>query len=219
MYKEIVIGPKKLNLEGHIVIPKDHKAWVIFVHGSGSSRKSKRNNWVANKLNEHGYATLLFDLLTPLEDLDFDTRFDIPLLTERLLMATDWLINSSFYYNEPIAYFGASTGAAAALSGAATLNHNAPLFTVISRGGRPDLASKRCLNSLKLPVLLIVGEKDEFVLKLNRKAAEEISLCDIQVVSEATHLFEEPGALQKVVVTTVEWLDSHLPYQKREISL
>lgn len=219
MYKDIVIEKEGLKLEGHIVMPDEVKAWVIFVHGSGSSRKSKRNNWVARQLNEAGYATLLFDLLTPEEDLDYDNRFNIPLLTDRILLATKWLVKNKYYSGEDIAFFGASTGAAAAINGAALIEQEVPLFTIISRGGRPDLADKRYLNSIKVPVLLIVGELDEVVIKLNQKASDEMADSHIKIVKGATHLFEEPGTLQRVVDLALKWLEEHMPNHYQEMIL
>ena len=140
MFNEISFH-KRLKLKGHIAGEKSPKAWVVFAHGSGSSRFSERNNWVAGELNKEGYATFLFDLLTSEEDLNYENRFDIELLGERLVDAVEWLVHSEFYHGEPIALYGASTGAAAALTAARKIQH-CPIYTVISRGGRPDLAGK-----------------------------------------------------------------------------
>lgn len=140
MEKEIVIAHDGIDLKGHISVQPHTRSWVIFAHGSGSSYKSPRNNWVASCLNQKGHSTLLFDLLTPEEDSYYENRFNISLLSERLIWATNWLLRSPHYRGEPFSYFGASTGAAAALMAASQQGDNSNLFTVISRGGRPDLA-------------------------------------------------------------------------------
>jgi putative phosphoribosyl transferase len=215
MFKEVSIDINGVLLEGHLASGPIRRSWVIFAHGSGSSRMSTRNNWVAQKLNEHGYGTFLFDLLTKEEDSIYANRFNIPLLAERLLGVTKWLSQSDYYSNEPIAYFGASTGAAAALLAAAKTKAFSKLFTVISRGGRPDLAGKE-LNLVSVPVLMIVGSRDVEVIRLNEIAKRELQSSELVLVPGATHLFEEPGALNEVVNLTINWLDSHLPTHMEE---
>lgn len=217
MIEEISIRHGDSELLGHVTYPDNPKAWVIFAHGSGSSRMSKRNNWVARELGELGFATMLFDLLTEKEDEVYSNRFDIPLLAERLLAATKWLMNSSFYKKEPIAYFGASTGAGAALVAAADIDPSMPLYAVISRGGRPDLAGADKLNKVFVPTLLIVGNHDTEVIKLNELALNELPDAKLVLVPGATHLFEEPGTLNEVVRLTGDWLQVHLQEQQRGI--
>jgi putative phosphoribosyl transferase len=217
MLQEIVIHAGDLKLEGHIATDPLPKGWVIFAHGSGSSRHSSRNNWVAKRLNQMGFATFLFDLLTIEEDSVYTNRFNIPLLANRLLMATEWLVQSEFYRGERIAYFGASTGAGAALIAAAKARASWPLYTVISRGGRPDLAGEEYLKQVSQPVLLIVGDRDYDVIKLNEEAQNELPEAELELVTGATHLFEEPGALDRVVDVVGEWLESNLPDDKREV--
>ena len=216
MREEILINYQNIRLHGHVDYEEDSKAWVIFAHGSGSSRHSSRNNWVAGQLNRKGFATMLFDLLTEEEDLVYENRFDLPLLAQRLMIATDWLMKKSFYQDQPIAYFGASTGAGAALIAAANISPSVPLFTVISRGGRPDLAREENLKKISLPVLLIVGDLDFQVITLNQMAHDHLSHSKIVLVSGATHLFEEPGALDQVVKLANEWLEAHLPMRSSD---
>ena len=210
MFKEVVIKYNDLELNGHLTYGDDVKAWVVFAHGSGSSRKSKRNNWVAQELNDQGFGTFLFDLLTEEEDDIFLNRFNIPLLAERLIAATAWLINSVDYKGEKIAFFGASTGAAAAIMAAAEADASWPIFAIVSRGGRPDLAEKRILNDINAPTLLIVGSEDGDVIKLNQWAESQIFSSKLVIVPGAGHLFEEPGALDEVVKLTADWFLTHL---------
>jgi predicted alpha/beta-hydrolase family hydrolase len=215
MQEEVLIKSGDLILEGHVAFNSENKGWVIFAHGSGSSRKSPRNNWVSEELNQHGYSCFLFDLLTSDEDEFYSNRFNIPLLTQRLLIATNWLIESKYYDSTPLAYFGASTGAAAALQAATLVKPEWNVKTVISRGGRPDLAGEKFLSQVNLPVLLIVGEYDFEVIELNRKASEVLKNSQISIIPEATHLFEEEGALHLVVQKTYNWLDHHLAIQSK----
>jgi putative phosphoribosyl transferase len=210
MVEEITIGYDGLKLSGHVANVPNARSWVIFAHGSGSSRKSPRNNWVASELNRRGHATLLFDLLTPEEDVNYETRFNLPLLSERLSLATTWLLQSPFYRGEPIVYFGASTGAGAALIAASKLSGNGPLLTVISRGGRPDLAGEGHLRKVVVPVLLIVGSLDYEVISLNEFAKAHLRAAELKLVEGATHLFEEPGKLGEVVELCVNWLETQL---------
>ena len=199
-------------LEGFLNVPDHAKGVVLFAHGSGSSRHSPRNQSVARELALSGFATLLMDLLTPEEEeKDFRTgafRFDIPLLSERLVLATEWLNESEATAALPVGYFGASTGAAAALEAAARKPEK--IKAVVSRGGRPDMAAL-ALPRVKAPTLLIVGGKDRTVLELNRKAFSALSsVKKLQIVAGATHLFEEPGALEEVAHYAREWFLRYL---------
>lgn len=190
-------------LAGHLTIPPGATGVVIFVHGSGSSRHSPRNRFVAARLNEVGLGTLLFDLLTSHEEVDRVNVFDIEALASRLLAVTRWLRGQPGCEDAPIGYFGASTGAAAALWAAA--EPNAGIAAVVSRGGRPDLAEAR-LPAVSSPTLLIVGSRDEIALGLNREAQHWLR-CEsrLALVPGATHLFEEPGALATVTRLSREW--------------
>jgi putative phosphoribosyl transferase len=195
------------SIAGDLELPAPTRGLVVFAHGSGSSRHSPRNRYVAGVLNEHGLATLLLDLLTPDEELDRAKVFDIPLLAERLVAATRWTRTDVHTAALPVGYFGASTGAGAALWAAAELGEE--VGTVVSRGGRPDLAGGK-LADLRLPVLLIVGGHDEVVLELNRDAQSAMSQCELAIVPGATHLFEEPGALEAVAQLASDWFERHL---------
>jgi putative phosphoribosyl transferase len=196
-----------VELAGDLSIPEAALGVVLFAHGSGSSRASPRNRLVARRLNDARVATLLFDLLTDEEAFDRRNVFDIPLLASRLGAADRWL-RAGPAADLPIGYFGASTGAAAALWAAADLG--GAVRAVVSRGGRPDLASPR-LASVRAPTLLIVGGEDTVVLDLNRAALDELT-CEreLVVVPGATHLFEEPGALEAVADHAARWFASHL---------
>jgi pimeloyl-ACP methyl ester carboxylesterase len=181
---------------------------VLFAHGSGSSRLSPRNRYVAGALNRRGLATLLFDLLTEDESVDRRNVFDIPLLAQRLGEALDWQAEFAELAALPAGLFGASTGAAAALVAAASYPDR--VAAVVSRGGRPDLATE-ALPNVRAPTLLIVGGADEEVLELNRWAAAQMTCpCEIQVVPGATHLFEERGALDTVAALAGAWFVQHL---------
>lgn len=199
-------------LEGELTSPSDPKGLVIFAHGSGSSRHSTRNRSVADTLNRSGFATLLFDLLTPWEDRNRDMRFDIALLARRLQAALDWARLESAQRDLPIALYGASTGAAAALVVAARRPDQ--VAAVISRGGRPDLAGREALSLVRAPTLLLVGGADPDVLVLNRGAQAILGArAELVVVPGATHLFEEPGALATVAATSAQWLSRVLRAQ------
>lgn len=195
------------GIEGDLVLPEHASGIVVFAHGSGSSRFSRRNWFVAAGLNRAGFGTLLLDLLTPEEDHFVENRFDIPLLAERLSAATHWLHGHPSAGVLPVGYFGASTGAAAALVAAA---HTPRIFAVVSRGGRPDLAAES-LSAVHCPVLLIVGAEDHEVLRLNRAAQHQMDTeVELAVVPGATHLFEEPGTLEEVSRLAKNWFASHL---------
>lgn len=219
MFKDIMIDYENNKLQGHLSFGGNVKAWIIFAHGSGSSRKSKRNNWVAEELNKHGFGTLLFDLLTPEEDAIYLNRFNISMLANRLIAATSWLVHSEVYNGEKIGYFGASTGAAAALMAVPKADPLWPIYAVVSRGGRPDLAGLKNLNNVFIPTLLIVGSLDEHVIELNEKAHRELANSKIVLVPGATHLFEEPGALHEVVQLSLDWFNVHLAEDFIEHSL
>lgn len=200
-------------LDGDVTVPKAALGVVAFAHGSGSSRHSPRNRQVARTLNEAGLATLLFDLLTSDEDrLDEQTgrlRFDIDLLSDRLAAGITWLRQSDATGHLPIGLFGASTGGAAALVAAA--REPGSIAAVVSRGGRPDLASPEVLGAVRAPTLLIVGERDQVVLGMNQAAAERMTAVHrLEVVPGATHLFEEPGALDVVARLATDWFRTHL---------
>lgn len=194
-----------VHIEGLLELPGDARGLVLFAHGSGSGRHSPRNGQVARTLREQGSGTLLLDLLTLAENLDYHTRFDITLLTHRLLVATRFvLLHTPASRHLPVAYFGASTGAAAALQAAAALGGE--VQAVVSRGGRPDLAGRHELTKVRAPTLLLVGGADPEVLELNRKAYERLQ-CekDLVVIPEATHLFEEAGTLDQVARHAADW--------------
>jgi putative phosphoribosyl transferase len=196
------------RLEGSLAIPGQAKGLVVFAHGSGSSRFSPRNNFVAQLLRQAGIGTLLMDLLTLQEDSVYETRFNINLLTERLLLATRWLQEQQLTKDLVIGYFGASTGAAAALKAAAI--EGSKIGAVVSRGGRPDLAEES-LTRVQSPTLLIVGGRDTVVLQLNREALASLKgKKELVIVPGATHLFEEPGALEEVARFATEWFKQYL---------
>lgn len=204
----IPLGP--ITLDGILEIPKDSKALVIFAHGSGSSRFSERNTFVANVLQEAGIATLLFDLLTEEEDQVYETRFNIPLLTERLKGATQWIMKQPKTKKLKIGYFGASTGAAAALEAAADPKLQDVIKAVVSRGGRPDMAIP-VLPQVKSPTLLIVGGNDFGVIELNQQAYDALkSEKKLEIVPGATHLFEESGTLEQVAELARQWFLKYL---------
>ena len=208
---EVQIHAGRAVLSGNLNIPGNASALVLFAHGSGSSRHSPRNQFVARTLNEAGLATLLFDLLTPEEEaIDMQTRehrFNIDLLAVRLGHATEWAKQQEQTTNLGLGYFGSSTGAAAALMAAVDAPQN--VDAVVSRGGRPDLAGK-ALPKVKAPTLLIVGGNDDIVIELNEQARDKMR-CEVklEIIPGATHLFEEPGALEKVAKIASDWFLLH----------
>lgn len=205
---DVAIPIGRVTLAGRLDVPPNARGLVVFVHGSGSSHLSPRNRSVAEYLGASGFATLLFDLLTTDEERAHRNVFDIELLADRLRSVTSWLADRHEVRGLPIGYFGASTGAAAALVAAA--DPAAPVAAVVSRGGRPDLAG-RYLEALQAPTLLIVGSEDRDVLALNQDAAARMSCTrEIRVVTGATHLFEEPGTLDAVARLAERWFDEHL---------
>lgn len=215
--KQVHVKIGKIILEGNLAIPKASEGIVLFAHGSGSSRHSPRNQYVAKVLQNAGLSTLLIDLLTIDEErVDAYTthlRFDIALLAQRLAGATDWLINNQETQHLNIGYFGASTGAAAALvaaAAAAATKHPDIVKAIVSRGGRPDLAGPS-LPDVKSPTLLIVGGDDTTVIELNEQAREQMRTeCKIVIVPGASHLFEEPGKLEEVARLATDWFLRYL---------
>ena len=209
----VIVPADGAHLEGSLVLPSRAAGIVVFAHGSGSSRFSPRNRYVAGALQMAGFATLLMDLLTRKEEaIDSRTtqyRFDITLLARRLIAATDWLGRDARTHDLPAGYFGASTGAGAALIAAA--ERPAVVRAVVSRGGRPDLAGA-ALARVRAPVLLIVGGNDEPVIALNQRALTHLSgVTHLAIVPGATHLFEEPGALEQVARLAIGWFSRYLP--------
>ncbi len=211
MGDEVEFDVGGVRLGGRLTVPGGSYGTVLFAHGSGSGRHSPRNRYVADVLNHGGLATLLFDLLTPDEEAWRPNVFDIPLLGSRLMGATEWLTQRPEVADLPIGYFGASTGAAAALWAAARCE--VPIGAVVSRGGRPDLA-KEALAAVTAPTLLIVGARDDAVLELNRSAQSQMA-CDTRlvVVPRATHLFSEPGTLEAVAELAENWFNEHLVHR------
>jgi len=209
-FKALVHIPvDNVYIEGMLELPADAQGLVLFAHGSGSSRHSTRNNYVAGVLHDHHIGTLLMDLLTPEEDMDYEMRFDIPLLTRRLTEATHWVNHDNHCQHLPLAYFGASTGAAAALQAAAACSDK--ISAVVSRGGRPDLAGKNTLRLVKCPTLLLVGGLDDMVIELNQQAFDLMECSkELTIIPGATHLFDEEGTLEEVARLAAAWLGSHL---------
>ncbi|HSU36815.1 MAG TPA: phosphoribosyltransferase [Propionibacteriaceae bacterium] len=206
--EDIKIPAGPVVLDGHLHLPEPASALVLFAHGSGSSRFSPRNRFVASVLFEAGIGTLLMDLLTPAEERHRERVFDIPLLADRLVAATRWVRERPDTGGCRIGYFGASTGAGAALYAAAELG--AEVSAVVSRGGRPDLAGER-LGQVSAPTLLIVGSADPQVLELNRRARASMRcLSELTVVAGATHLFEEPGTLAEAALEARDWFERYL---------
>lgn len=204
---EVVSGGVKLP--GAVGLPERIHGWVVFAHGAGSGHASPRNRFVASMLNNAGFATLLFDMLTAAEDApELETRFNIGLLTTRLSGAIDWLQAQPFARGAPLGLFGASTGAAAALRVAAERE----VRCVVSRGGRPDLAGREALWRVKCPTLLIVGAQDDLVLALNQRALVELhGQKKLVTVPLAGHLFEEPGTLDIAAQHALHWFEAYLP--------
>jgi dienelactone hydrolase len=202
----VAVRSAGVRLEGTLLVPEAARGIVLFAHGSGSSRFSPRNTFVAHRLQRAGVGTLLLDLLTPQEDDVRGMRFDIELLTERLIGAARWLREQPEGRDLRLGFFGASTGAAAAIDAAAALGTG--VAAVVSRGGRPDLATR--LEEVTAPTLLIVGGLDREVLRLNREALERLG-CEKQltIVAGATHLFEEPGTLDEVALLAADWFVRH----------
>ncbi len=210
--KKIKISTSGISFEGELVIPHKAEGLVIFAHGSGGSRFSPRNNFVAQQLQRKGIATFLVDLLSEREDEIFAMRFNIELLTERVVNVTEKLLEHSEVEGLPIGLFGASTGAASALRAAARLPHL--IKAVVSRGGRPDL-SMNFLKNVNAPTLLIVGELDFEVIDFNRRAYDGLTcIKQLSIIPGATHLFEEKGALEEVATQAASWFTQYLLGEK-----
>ena len=209
----IEVAAHDILVQGDIAVPQGATAVILFAHGSGSSRNSPRNRQVARRLQDDNMATLMLDLLTSDEEAGElsaggRTRFDIDLLAGRLLAATDWVAAQNDLASMPVGYFGASTGAAAALCAAAQRGDQ--IGAIVSRGGRPDLAID-VLPAVRAPTLLIVGSRDTDVLEMNRRAGELMTVeRQLEIVEGATHLFEEPGALEQVSDLASKWFTGHL---------
>ncbi|HEX5832023.1 MAG TPA: alpha/beta family hydrolase [Gemmatimonadaceae bacterium] len=215
--RTVQVATGDVLLDGTLALPPDPRGVVVFAHGSGSGRFSPRNRYVAQQLRNAGFATLLLDLLTPAEEeVDERTRalrFDIPLLADRLVGAVWWLDTERATHGLPVGLFGASTGAGAALVAAARLANR--VEAVVSRGGRPDLAGDD-LPNVRAPTLLIVGGRDEVVIDLNeRAAAHMVAPVRLEIVPGATHLFEEPGALEEVARLAAAWFTPYLGARDR----
>lgn len=214
--RNVKVPSEKVMLEGILAVPPDAKGVVLFAHGSGSGRFSPRNTFVARVLQDGGFATLLIDLLTEEEAEDRRKVFDIDLLAERLLSATAWLRQEPQTRDLPIGYFGASTGAAAALQAAA--REKQAVAAIVSRGGRPDLA-RQYLPEVEAPTLLIVGGDDWPVIPLNREAYNLLRTeKELTIVPGASHLFEEPGALEQVAELARRWFDRYLTRDRKAAS-
>ncbi len=210
--EEVTVVSEETSLEGILTIPEDAESIVLFAHGSGSSRLSPRNQFVAEKLNDSGLSTLLFDLLTPeehkIDERTRELRFNMNLLSKRLTGAVDWVAGQSRTKAMKIGLFGASTGAAAALM--TSVERSERVGAVVSRGGRPDLAGD-ALPQVQVPVLLIVGGNDPTVYEMNRDASQQLQTeYSIEVVPGASHLFEEPGKLEEVARLACEWFNQKL---------
>lgn len=206
--KTVDIQLEDVILQGNLAIPENATGIVIFSHGSGSSRLSPRNNYVAEILQKKGLATLLSDLLTEKEDRIYENRFDIDLLTQRLIAITKWVKDNPETKGLNLGYFGASTGAASALVAAAYFGDE--IKAVVSRGGRPDLGMQD-IHKVKASTLLIVGGYDDLVIQLNQKAYDKLK-CErkLEIVPEASHLFEEPGKLDEVARLSADWFSRWL---------
>lgn len=209
-------GDAKSRLRGELTEFPAMKGLIIFTHGSGSGRKSTRNVQVAEALNKAGFGTLLFDLLTEAEEKDRKNVFDIALLSQRLLKVTSWVRQQDKLEKIKIGYFGASTGAAAALMAAAKLPVGEEAFAVVSRGGRPDLAGD-ALTQVKAPTLLLVGGKDYDVIELNRQAKKYLANSKMSIIPNATHLFEEPGTLREVAKQATQWFENCLKTKQQTV--
>jgi putative phosphoribosyl transferase len=211
--RTVDVGLADVTLRGDLTLPQDARGIVIFAHGSGSSRKSSRNRYVASVLQDAGLATLLFDLLTEdeeqVEQFTRHLRFDIGLLARRLAGTTAWVDKQQDLAKMTIGYFGASTGGGAAIVAAASLGMR--LSAVVSRGGRPDLAGE-ALSKIRCPTLLIVGGSDDVVIDLNRKALAQMNagVGKLEIIPGATHLFEEPGTLEQAALLAKDWLKQYL---------
>jgi putative phosphoribosyl transferase len=208
MKQSLKIDLDNVTLEGELTLPANAMGVVIFSHGSGSSRFSPRNNFVAQHLQRRDLGTFLFDLLTKEEDEIYSMRFNIDLLAHRLVQVTQWLLKMPAVQKHALGYFGASTGAASAIVAASILQRK--ISAVVSRGGRPDLAKDE-LYKVEAPTLLLVGENDQVVLDLNERALEKLAgIKLLEIIKGATHLFEEPGTLEQVAQLSGDWFTTYL---------
>ena len=206
--KNLKIPAGEVELPGELAIPENATGIIIFSHGSGSNRFSPSNNYVANILRGEGFATLLFNLLTKEEDLDYEMRFDVSLMTDRLEQVTNWVTKNTITRELCIGYYGASSGAASALSATSRLGD--VISAVVSRSGRPDLAMQHLLE-VKAPTLLIVGRLDENVAQLNRRSLRHLAgVRKLAIVPGATHFFSEPGKLDEVARLSANWYQKYL---------
>jgi pimeloyl-ACP methyl ester carboxylesterase len=214
--KTILVPVGNIDLSGELIIPEDASSLVLFSHGSGSSRFSPRNNFVATQFHEQNIGTFLFDLLTKEEDEVYANRFNIELLTNRLIQVTKFISYLPQFSDLDIGYFGASTGAASALKAAAVLPDI--VHSIVSRGGRPDLAID-VAPKIKVPTLLIVGGKDYDVLEMNKEVLNVLR-CEkkLEIVKNATHLFEEPGTLAEVALLAAGWFKKYLKNTEKELA-
>jgi pimeloyl-ACP methyl ester carboxylesterase len=207
-YKEISIKINGESLKGYLRLSKLNKGIILFAHGSGSSRLSIRNNYLASLLQKQGFSSLLFDLLTFNESKNYENRFNIELLTKRLIIATGWVQNFFETNHLPVAFFGSSTGVASALDAAVLLGNS--IKAVISRGGRTDLSLKD-LSNLKSPTLLIIGGNDVPILSINKISKSKINgICELKIIEGASHLFVEKGKLEEVGKLAGEWFETYL---------
>jgi len=207
-YKEIDLNLDSVKLKGNLRLADNSEAIIIFSHGSGSGRLSIRNNYVASLLLDMGFSSLLFDLLTPREDLIYENRFNIKLLSDRLVKVTKWVSTNKETKHLSIGYFGSSMGAASAITAAS--NSDKYIKAIVSRGGRPDLAID-ILNKVRIPTLLLVGKKDKAVIELNKLAKANInSICELKIIEGASHLFEEYGKLEIVAKLSGDWFNKYI---------
>jgi predicted alpha/beta-hydrolase family hydrolase len=212
MHKKLKLPLDQVTLDGDLYLPDHACGLVIFSHGSGSSRFSPRNNFVAQQLQRRNFGTFLFDLLTEMEDQDYSQRFNVELLSQRLVQVTKHFLKDEETKDLPIGYFGASTGAASALIAASLLANK--ISAVVSRGGRPDLAMDH-LSQVKAPTLLIVGGLDTEVIQMNQVAFKKLSTIKrLEIIEGASHLFEEYGSLEQVAVVSGEWFLQYLNAKK-----
>jgi putative phosphoribosyl transferase len=211
--RSIGIPIDQIHLDGDLTTFPSMKALIVFAHGSGSSRKSPRNQQVARELNNAGFGTLLFDLLTNQEAQDRKNIFDIEFLSNRLVSATQWIHGQPGLEEIPVGYFGASTGAGAAIRATAKLTYGGHIYAIVSRGGRPDLAGQ-ALTQVRIPTLLLVGGNDFDVIELNRQAQRHLVNSELSIIPAATHLFEEPGTLDEVSRQAIGWFNDQLQVKK-----
>ena len=211
--RDVRISHGAIYIDGTLTVPDQAIGLVIFAHGSGSSRFSPRNNYVAKQLNRVGFATLLLDLLLPAEDQDLENRFNISLLSSRLAAAVNWATKVELLSRLPIGLFGASTGAAAIidLAGKKDFELRGRIDALVSRGGRPDLAPQACIEHVNAATLFLVGQNDEPVISYNKHVFNQMHCTkSMEIIEGASHLFEEPGTLELVAEKALKWFKKHL---------